>query len=116
MLISLNSYLNLFVLNKNFPDKLPGKSFQIFYRVLFILNLLIVLGIIIIFYLELDSIFKNESIKLSDDIPYITFLLVILVVLAYTVTVQYQLMSFLKKNHEASLKKLIDSIGKETND
>ncbi|HLG39028.1 MAG TPA: hypothetical protein VI461_05130 [Chitinophagaceae bacterium] len=111
-MITLNGFLNIYILQRFFPDKLlPGSIRQLNVFSL-ILNILASIGILIFCIYIYSIVFSryNEGRDISGKWAWITIFILWIVQVAVLI-MQGQLPRLINRNHNKKINSLIDSIG-----
>ena len=108
-----NNYVNLYILRKYFPDKLPVPDLKSLHTILFIVSILfcVLLAALAVW----GSIEEFNSENLHDHSGKIILLgcLLVLVNWIYILVTQKSMINLIKKENYSSITKSINSIGQE---
>ena len=112
-MMMFNNYVNLYILRKYFPDKLPGSDLKSLNTILFILSILfcILLTALTIW----GSIEEFSSENLHDHSGKIVLLTCVLALVnwIYILYMQRKMLRMIRKEHYRSINTIINSIGQE---
>ena len=113
--VILNSFLNIFFLQRYYPDKIASRSVRRITMLSFILTIIITACFLVasIILGEEEFSTNDQGLDTSDKIKLaIIFLLTILLIIV--LIMQGQLPRFIRRNHQMSVHSLIDSIGQSS--
>lgn len=101
-----NSSINLYLLEKFFPDKVPGKKIRIFSGILYVLSSIAILFVLIG---VVSIVYDISSKKYTYSFQYVMMYLVVSAIAilgltgCYILWVQVSLRKSIRRNYEASL-------------
>jgi hypothetical protein len=111
LLMASNSYLNLYILSKHFPDKLLSSSLKNFSTGLFVINILFTLLLVLLIIIGIAEEFNKQN---RDEYVGKIVLAVLLFVLAswiYILLMQKKMHGDIKRQHDQLMSSMINSIG-----
>ncbi len=108
----LNSFLNIFLLQRYYPDKLISKGIKKLYLLLLTLTGIIILGMLIIcIYAGAEEFDSRNADRDANRKIVLLILFIAMIIQIIIFTMQIQLLALIKRNNQKSMHSLIDSIG-----
>lgn len=107
-----NSSVNMYLLERFYPDKQPGKQLGNFSRVLFILCIPISLFVLGTAGLLLNELISQKHTDLSQNLPGYAATIVMTIIGVtgfYILWIQVSLRKAIRRNYEASINKFLES-------
>ncbi len=111
-IMPLNSFLNIFLLQRYYPDKLISKGIKKLYLLLLTLTGIIILGMLIIcIYAGAEEFDSRNADRDANRKIVLLILFIAMIIQIIIFTMQIQLLALIKRNNQKSMHSLIDSIG-----
>ena len=112
LVLAASAVLNIYITNRNFPDKpLIGFSNTLHY-IFLILAVTINIGLFILLIIGIRDTSENDNIPNSVWVVLSIFILIWLTNF-WVIVNQFQIKPYIRKNYQSNFSTLIDSIGKE---
>jgi len=116
LMISLNGFLNIYLMQRFFPDKLIPESVRRLNTLSLVLNTMIAIGILIfcVYGASLEFSYGYEGRDTTGKIA-LAIVFVLWIVQVIILVMQGRLPRLISQNNHEKMKSLIDSIGKQQN-
>ena len=113
LMIALNGFLNIYMIQRFFPDKLLPVSVKRFYILSLLLNILVAIGVLVlcIWGASIEFSRNNEGRDSSGKIV-LAVIFILWLIQVVILIMQGQLPGLISRNNREKIHSLIDSIGK----
>lgn len=110
--ITFNSFLNIFILQRFFPDKLISPSVRTLNLVSFILNILLaVITLVLSIYATALEFGNDPERKITDGKVVLLIIFIGLIIHIIVLVMQGQLPALINRNNRERMNSMINSIG-----